>query len=262
MKKVSTNPKKPKISKGIEILFEDDNVLVINKPAGLMVHPDSKNSEGATLCDWLIERYGEEFKEVGEPMTHADGTVMYRPGIVHRLDRETSGVLLVAKNQSTFTFLKKQFQNHEILKKYLAFVYGSVKTDRGVINRPIARSRSDFRRWSAQQGSRGEAREAVTHYRVLGRKDTPIPLSLVEFEPKTGRTHQIRVHSKSMHHPLVADALYAPENLIKSHALGFDRLALHACSITFMMIDGSEKMIEAPFPADFERALADFGVVC
>ncbi|MDD5318733.1 MAG: RluA family pseudouridine synthase, partial [Candidatus Pacebacteria bacterium] len=257
-KKVEKSPKKTQKPK-IEVLYEDNDVVAINKPAGLMVHPDSKNSEGVTLCDWIIDRYGDAIKEVGEPMTLADGTILYRPGIVHRLDRETSGVLLIAKNQSAFTFFKKQFQNHTILKKYLAFVYGLVKTDRGVINRPIARSRSDFRRWSAQAGSRGEAREAVTYYRVLGRKegegDTYSEIgahsaTLLELEPKTGRTHQIRVHCKSMHHPVVADPLYEPENLKATHLLGFDRLALHARSISFMLADGVQKTVEAPFPKD------------
>ncbi len=257
-------------NKKIEILKETDDFLVINKPAGLIVHPDGKTDE-PSVSSWILETY-PEMKEVGEPTTLQDGTILYRPGIVHRLDRDTSGALVVAKNQETFDFLKKQFQDRQVLKKYIAFVYGVIRDDRGIINKPIARSKGDFRRWSAERGSRGEAREAITIYRVLSRGDGdygqngehPKSATLVEFEPKTGRTHQIRVHCKAIGHPIVGDSLYSEPYIIKNpDFLGFKRQALHARSITFTLPNIEESIkVEAPFPLDFKKALADFGFTC
>jgi 23S rRNA pseudouridine1911/1915/1917 synthase len=232
----------------LSILYEDDNVLAINKPAGLVVHSDGKTEE-PTLVDWILEKY-PEIKEVGEPGRDSEGRVIWRPGIVHRLDRETSGVMLVAKTHESFESLKKQFQNHEIQKTYHAFVLGELKKDKDVIDRPIGRSSQDFRMWSAQRGARGELREAITEYKVISK--TKI-CSFVEVSPKTGRTHQIRVHFKSIHHPLVADSLYAPKN---SQILGFKRLALHSYSISFLGMDGKEHLVATPYPEDFVNAVS------
>ena len=231
----------------IQILYEDADVLVVNKPAGLVVHGDGRTVE-PTLADWLLEKY-PALKDVGEPTKLSNGEIIIRPGIVHRIDRGTSGTLIVAKNQNTFLFLKKQFQDREVEKSYRAFVYGELKQDEGVIDRPIARSRKDFRMWSAQRGAKGVEREAITEYKVLGR----IPgFSFLELHPKTGRTHQIRVHLKAINHPVVCDKLYAPK---KDCALCFTRFALHAFSIAFTL--PSEKLIkvEAPYPSDFEQAI-------
>lgn len=242
----------------VPILYEDESILVVNKPAGLVVHEDGRTKE-PTLVDWILEKY-PEMKEVGEPLTLSSGEVIYRPGIVHRLDRETSGVLVIAKTQKAFEYLKKQFQSRETKKTYFAFVYGEIKEEEGTIDRPIARSRKDFRLWSAQRGARGEAREAVTNYAVRLRAKG---FSYVEVEPKTGRTHQIRVHFKAINHPVVCDKLYAPKLAQRSlgevgreSALGFERLALHARSLEFENLDGKHLKIEAPFPEDFEKALA------
>jgi 23S rRNA pseudouridine1911/1915/1917 synthase len=237
------------------ILYEDDYVVAINKPAGLVVHSDGLPAQvGKTkeknLTDWILEKY-PEIKEVGEPSRSANGEIIFRPGIVHRLDRETSGVMLIAKTQESFESLKKQFQNHEIKKTYHAFVLGELKKDKDVIDRPIGRSSQDFRMWSAQRGARGELREAITEYKVLHKTKE---YSFVEVIPKTGRTHQIRVHFKSIHHPLVADSLYAPEN---SQILGFKRLALHSHSIVFKNLKGIECRVEAPYPEDFKQAVGN-----
>lgn len=232
----------------IPILYEDDSVVVVNKPAGLVVHPDGKTKE-FTLVDWIRENY-PAIKNVGEPITLSNGQVIHRPGIVHRLDRETSGVLAIAKTQGSFLRFKNQFQERETKKTYFAFVYGEMKEDDGVIDRPIARSRKDFRLWSAQRGGRGETREAVTSYTVRLRAKG---LSYVEVEPKTGRTHQIRVHFKAINHPVVCDNLYAPK---REPALGFGRLALHARSLEFTDVDGRRIRVEAPFPEDFIKALS------
>jgi len=232
--------------KEIEIIFEDKNLLVINKPAGLVVHADGRTEE-KTLVDWILSKY-PDIKEVGEPTTLSTGAVLYRPGIVHRLDRDTSGVMVIAKTQDQFMDLKRQFQERETSKIYRAFVYGVVKEEDGIIDRPISRSRKDFRLWSAQRGGRGEARNAVTHYKVLARGDD---VSYIEAVPKTGRTHQIRVHFKAINHPIVADVLYAPK---RDPILGFKRLALHSCSLSIILQNNEEMTFIAPLPADFKHA--------
>lgn len=230
----------------ITVLYEDGDVAVINKPAGLVVHSDGKREE-PTLTDWIEKNYPES-KGVGEPLTLSNSDVIERSGIVHRIDRETSGVMLIAKNQPAFLFFKKQFQDRAISKIYHAFVYGEMKDDDGIINRPIGRSKKDFRQWSAQRGARGAMREAVTHYKVIAKSGG---FSFIEAIPKTGRTHQIRVHFKAINHPVVSDSLYAPK---KEKALGFKRLALHAYSIEFNSMEGKKIKIVAPYPEDFERA--------
>ncbi len=232
------------------ILFENTNVIIINKPASLVVHPDGRTDE-RTLVDWITETH-PEMKGVGEPLTLQSGEVIDRPGIVHRLDRETSGVMVIAKNQDAFLFLKSQFQNREAKKIYNAFVYGNFKETEGVIDRPIGRSASDFRRWSAQRGAKGEMREAVTEYTVL---KSIKGFSCIEARPKTGRTHQIRVHMKAINHPVVCDKLYAAN---MPTAFGFERLALHARSLTLTLPDGEVRTFEAPLPEDFQNALTQF----
>lgn len=231
----------------IPILFEDTEVLVVNKPAGLVVHSDGKTVE-PTLTDWVLENYPET-KGVGEPTKLSNGEMIDRPGIVHRLDRETSGVLVVAKNQKSFEFLKKQFQEREMEKTYRAFVHGEVKNDSGIIDRPIARSTGDFRKWTAERGRRGEEREAVTEYKVLARHEG---FSFLDVHPKTGRTHQIRVHLKAINHPVVCDKLYAAK---RDCALGFTRLALHAFSLKLKLPTGKELIVEATYPEDFQHAI-------
>jgi 23S rRNA pseudouridine1911/1915/1917 synthase len=235
----------------IKVIFEDANFLVINKPAGLVVHADGRTDE-PTLADWIIENY-PKIKTVGEPWTNPQGETIYRPGIVHRLDRETSGVLVIAKNQKTFENLKEQFQNHQVQKIYNAFVYGNVKEEKGVIDRPIGRSTKDFRRWSAQRGARGELREAITEYKVLQRgvAENGEVTTFLEVKPKTGRTHQIRVHLKAINHAVVADKLYTSLSPI----LDFQRTALHAKEITFLDLKGKPKTVVADLPKDFEKAL-------
>lgn len=229
------------------ILYENEDVVAVNKPAGLIVHGDGKTVE-PTLVDWILKKY-PEIKEVGEHGRAANGETIIRSGIVHRLDRDTSGVILVAKTQKSFENLKKQFQNHEIKKIYHAFVVGQMKNLEGTIDRPIGRSNKDFRMWSAQRGARGEMREAVTNYKVITK--TP-EYSFVEIYPKTGRTHQIRVHFKAISYPLVCDSLYSPKH---KNTLGFERLALHSYEVTFTDLDGEIHTVTAPYPNDFEQAI-------
>jgi RluA family pseudouridine synthase len=278
-----------------EILYEDENIFVFNKPAGLVVHGDGKSTE-VTLSDILIENF-PEMKNVGEsveiknqkPKIKKEETIkeddnedidsdkdipvveledgyniikIYRPGIVHRLDRETSGCLIVAKNQNTYEFLKNEFINHNVKKTYHTFVYGAVKNDSEIIDAPIGRSGKDVRKWATSRGARGVLRDAKTKYQVLARigleegaskgSTQEGTYSYIEVKPETGRTHQIRVHMKHINHPIVCDNLYAPN---KEPALGFQRLALHAHKVSFKNLKtGEVENIEAPFPEDFINA--------
>ncbi len=234
-----------------EIIYEDDSVLVLNKPAGLVVHGDGKTQE-KTLCDWVLEEY-PDMENVGEPIDTGD-EIIKRPGIVHRLDRETSGVIILAKTQDSFEFLKEQFQNRHVEKIYSAVVWGNIKNDKGIIDAPIGRHGKDFRQWSATRGARGQLREAITEYTVLSRfEEDGEKFVLVEVRPKTGRTHQIRVHMKYLNNPLVGDMLYA-EN--RPYVLGFERVALHARSMTIEIPEKGKKSFEAPYPEDFMDLLA------
>ncbi len=239
-----------------EIIFENNDYVVIKKPAGLVVHADGKTAE-RTLVDWIMENY-PEMGPVGEPLviTGKEGVEMTinRPGIVHRLDRETSGVMIVAKNQETFEFFKQAFKDRDIDKTYNAIVWGHVKEDDGVIDAPIARSKSDFRKWSAQRGARGLQRPAVTEYKVLSRfMEGNDKFTLLELHPKTGRTHQIRVHMKYFNHPIVCDSLYGEG---KPQVLGITRTALHSRQIRFTDPEGTEKVFDAPYPDDFLKVLS------
>ncbi len=235
----------------IPILYEDKDVIVINKPAGLNVHNDGKSKE-KTLVDWILQKY-PRIKNVGEPMVLDDRTKILRPGIVHRIDKETSGVLIIAKNKKSYEFLKNQFQSRKVHKVYNIFVYGNIKENRGMIDRKIGRSPNDVRRWSAQRGARGEMREAVTYFKVLKRKNN---MTFLEAIPKTGRTHQIRVHFKAIDHPVVKDELYATNFYLKQrNQLGFKRLALHARELEITLPSGKLLDIIAPYPKDFEEAI-------
>ncbi len=239
----------------LPILYEDNDVVFINKPSGILVHADGKSND-PTIVDWVLQHYPES-ASVGEPQLLSNGMSVERPGIVHRLDADTSGVLVIAKNEDAFVHLKALFQERQVQKTYRAFVYGVVKKEYDVINRPIGKSRTDPRLWSAQRGARGAMRDAITEYKVLARGDAH---SYIELHPKTGRTHQIRVHLKAINHPVVCDGLYAP----KQHpALGFSRLALHACKLALMLPSGERVVVEAPLPHDFvdaERLLAQHEV--
>ena len=260
----------------LKILFEDKNILVIDKPAGIAVHADARTTDKDITITDLILSYDKKIAKVGEPMEveyKGKKIKISRPGIVHRLDRETSGVLLVAKNQKTFLFLKEQFQNHKIKKVYKAFVYGYVSDPkaslltgkRGVINVSIGRSPVDIRMWTAGRGAREPLREAVTEYIILNKftdtdndiekKKVEHQYSYIEAYPKTGRTHQIRVHMRYINHPVVSDPLYRG---VKEKALGMKRLALHSHSITFRLPNGELKTVESLLPTDFKKVIKKY----
>lgn len=234
----------------LQVFYEDANVLVINKPAGLIVHSDGRTVE-PSVCDWVLEHY-PDMKDVGEPWTSPQGQVIPRPGIVHRLDRDTSGVMILAKTNEAHAFLKEQFQNRTTRKIYVAYVYGWPADDFGIIEAEIGRTKTLPPRWSALPSAKGNKRNAVTHWKVLARGEVEEKkVALVQAEPKTGRTHQIRVHLQYLGHPVVCDTLYAPKHPCM---LGFGRQALHAQSLLITLPSGESKTFEAPLPQDFGRA--------
>lgn len=236
----------------LPIIYEDETLVAINKPAGIMTHGDGRSTE-ETVSDWFAKKYPDA-KDVGEVQRLPDGTELARPGVVHRLDRETSGVLVLAKTQEAHAFLKEAFKRRDAKKTYLTVVYGVPKEKKGTIEFSIGRSRQDFRLRSAQPKAKGTLREAITKYEVIG--ETPEGShAFLKVMPETGRTHQIRVHLKAIHHPVVADALYAPN---RPQDFGFTRLALHAVSLDLPMPGGDRKLLEAPLPEDFTEALTHF----
>lgn len=237
----------------IKIIYEDEDILAVNKPAGLVVH-GAENIKEKTLVDWLVEKY-PEIINVGERPAFGEARpdLSGRPGIVHRLDKDTSGVLLVAKNQWAFEFLKEGFKNRIIKKKYIALVHGKLKVEKGIIDLAIGKSKTDFRKKVAggnQPAGGGILREAITEYKVLKRFSE---YTLVEVFPKTGRTHQIRVHFKAISYPVVCDKLYGGKK--QKCPLGLNRHFLHANSLEFSLLNGSRIKIEADLSQDLQNAL-------
>jgi 23S rRNA pseudouridine1911/1915/1917 synthase len=233
-----------------EVLYEDDTLLVLSKPAGLVVHSDGRTEE-SSLSEWLRER-DASLENVGGQHTLDSGRYLPRFGLLHRIDRETSGVILVAKNDETFYVLQRQFIDRSIEKVYRAFVHGVPNPKEGVINLAIGRSRVDFRQWTTGKEARGTLRPATTEYKVLISK---AGVSEVELRPKTGRTHQIRVHMKAIGCPLLSDSRYG-----SAPVLGFARLALHAHTLTITMPDGKRKTFTSPLTPDFVAAEAILGM--
>jgi 23S rRNA pseudouridine1911/1915/1917 synthase len=266
------------------IIYEDKDFLAIDKPAGLMVHPAKISGKKKprktepTLVDWLLVRY-PEVKNVG------DDPVL-RPGIVHRLDKETSGVMLIPKNQEYFEYLKSLFKAHAIKKKYLALVFGVPRESKGIIDVPIGIKNGTLKR---SVHSRKMAKRAVTEYNVLKTMRIPVApskvspdkirngadgkvasFSLLEVFPMTGRTHQIRVHLASIGHPVVGDLLYGPKKqpewvrrpIFSDAEKGgrTSRLMLHAHSLEFAPRPGNFIKIEAESPFDFGENLTPTGV--
>ena len=242
-------PANDALGANITILYEDGDVCVIDKPTGLMVHGDGR-STAPTVVDWFLA-YTPTARGVGEPGCAGDGTPLERSGVVHRLDRDTSGVLILAKTQEAFIHLKAQFHERQVRKEYRTFVFGTMKERWGTIRRPIGRSNKDFRLRSAERGARGLLRPARTDWEVLTQGREHAYLRVL---PKTGRTHQIRVHLKAIGRPIIADPLYISKEWEGRETLGFIRLALHAYSLTLLLPSGMEKTIVASLPPDFERA--------
>lgn len=217
----------------LDIIFEDSDLLIINKPSGMMTHP-AQGRYSNTLVNALLN-YGCQLSTLGGPL---------RPGIVHRLDKDTSGLMVIAKNDFAHQDLAEQFRSHAVKRKYIAIVKGRVLQEQGYIDYPLARHPQDPRKIVVSFNKR--SREALTRYRVLKRYRQ---LTLLELKPHTGRTHQLRVHLKFCGHPILGDRRY-------SRADSFSRLALHATSLCFRH-PRTKKFIEfhSALPACFDNFL-------
>lgn len=226
------------------VLAETDALLVLDKPAGLIVHSDGRTKE-PSVAEWILEHY-PALATVGESWISPQGEVIPLPGIVHRLDRTTSGVLLVAKTTEMYTYLKNEFKERRVEKTYRAYVYGHMEAEQGEIVAEICRSSTPPKKWYARPCASDDKRAAITEWKLLGLSGDA---SYIELYPKTGRTHQLRVHLASIGHAVVADHLYAAD---KGSILGFTRLALHAYSIS-VLIDGKREEFIAPLPEDFQK---------
>jgi len=231
----------------ISIVYEDENLLILNKPAGLITHPKNISDTQDSVTSWLIEKY-PELENVGEPFI-ASGSEVLRAGVVHRLDKDTSGLLIVAKNDGTFFYLKNLFQERTIKKHYLALVNGRPKDLRGVISAPLGRI--GLKRTTKIIGDKLiDKKEAVTEYQtVKNYKD----YTLLEVIPKTGRTHQIRVHLNSIGTPVAGDPIYGFKK--SSPPPGLNRLFLHAYKLEFVTPDGKKLTLETDLPEDLQNTL-------
>jgi len=233
----------------LRILYEDRHILVIDKPAGMVIHPAPGNREG-TLVNAILH-HCDDLSGIG-------GVI--RPGIVHRLDKDTSGVLLVAKNDETHRHLSGQFKEHQVKKTYKALVFGIPAKDEGTIALSVGRHPQDRKKMSTRSG---RGKEAVTHWRVAGRYGE---VALLDVDIETGRTHQIRVHLSSVGHPVVGDRVYGGTGRLKSvrdtalraKLSAMPRQALHAWRIVFVHPRENQEMeFTAPIPEDM-RDLMDY----
>ena len=233
----------------LPIVYEDEHLLVVDKPAGLVVHPAAGNFDG-TLVNALLHHCAGQLSGIGG---------VARPGIVHRIDKDTSGLLVVAKTDVAHEGLAKQFAAHSIDRRYLAIVTGVPKTSGGVVDAPLARSAVNRKKIAIVGGGRGK--RAVTHWRRL---DVLRDAALVECRLETGRTHQVRVHMASIGHPLVGDPVYGRSG--KTHGkllkeLGFHRQALHATELGFTHpVTKSRLSFSSPMPADMQQLFNALGV--
>lgn len=210
----------------LEIIYEDDDCVVINKPAGVLSHSKGAFNPEATVASWLAPK-----------MIEASGD---RAGIVHRLDRATSGVMICAKTASAHKFLQKQFSERKVAKTYLAVVAGRLEPEEAIIDIPIERNPKAPATFRA--GASGKS--AQTHYKVINTSDK---YSLLELKPTTGRTHQLRVHLKHIGHPIVGDDLYGGEQA--------DRMLLHASQLEINLPSGERKTFSVPTPAELTEIL-------
>lgn len=233
----------------LTILFEDEHLLVVDKPAGLVVHPAAGNFDG-TLVNALLHHCAGKLSGIGG---------VARPGIVHRIDKDTSGLLVVAKTDVAHEGLAKQFAAHSIDRRYLAIVNGVPKTAEGMIDAPLARSATNRKKIAIVEGSRGK--RAVTHWkRLKPLKDA----ALAECRLETGRTHQVRVHMASIGHPLMGDPIYGRSR--KTHSkvlkeLQFHRQALHAAKLGFNHpVTKSRLSFTSPMPPDMQELMHALGV--
>lgn len=234
----------------LDVRYEDDDLIVVNKPAGMVVHPAPGNPDG-TLVNALLYHCAGSLSGIG-------GAI--RPGIVHRIDKDTSGLLVVAKNDFTHRALSDALKVHDVRRIYTAVVLGGFREDSGTVDAPIGRHPTDRKRMAVLRGEGVRARDAITHYTVLGESSLDgEKFTVVRCCLETGRTHQIRVHMASIGHPLLGDPLYggAKTRFEARHKGLFCGQMLHAGRLSFIHPrTGKGMTVEAPLPDAFEKALA------
>ena len=229
----------------LDIVYEDDYIIVINKPSGMVVHPAPGNYSG-TLVNALLYHCRDSLSGIGGVM---------RPGIVHRIDKDTSGLLVVAKNDEAHTQLSQELKYHGIVREYVALVRGGFSEDKGTVDYPIGRHPVDRKKMAVILSEDKTARDAVTHYEVIGRFGE---VSYLKLRLETGRTHQIRVHMSYKGHALLGDEVYAASKTAfeKRHPALFDGQALHARRLELTHPKTRERMsFECPLPDNFQKAL-------
>ena len=220
----------------LEVLYEDSDIIVINKPKGMVVHPANGNPDG-TLVNAIMAKCKDSLSGIGGEI---------RPGIVHRLDKDTSGVIIVAKNDKAHIKLSEDLKNHKIKKTYIALVRGIIKENEATINMPIGRSKQDRKKMAVDKNGK----EAITHFKVLKRYNEKY--TLLEINIETGRTHQIRVHLSHIGYPIIGDTTYSNGK----NEWGVIGQCLHAKSLKFEHpITGKEMLIEADLPEYFQKIL-------
>ena len=216
-------------------MYEDNDIIVVNKPKGMVVHPANGNPDG-TLVNAIMSICKESLSGIGGEI---------RPGIVHRLDKNTSGAIIIAKNDKAHIALSDELKNHEIKKTYIALVRGIVKENNATINMPIARSKKDRKKMDVDKNGK----EAITHFKVIKRYQD---FTLLEINIETGRTHQIRVHLSHIGYPIIGDDVYSNGK----NKWNIEGQCLHAKCLDFKHpITGKELHIEAPIPEYFEKIL-------
>lgn len=225
----------------LQILYEDKDIIVVNKPKGMVVHPANGNPDG-TLVNAVMAICKDSLSGIGGEI---------RPGIVHRLDKNTSGAIIIAKNDKAHINLSEQLKNHEIKKTYIALVRGVVKENNATINMPIGRSKKDRKKMDVDKNGK----EAITHFKVLKRyKDC----TLLEINIETGRTHQIRVHLSHIGYPIIGDEVYSNGK----NKWNIEGQCLHAKSLDFKHpITGKNMHIEAPIPEYFENIIKELDII-
>jgi 23S rRNA pseudouridine1911/1915/1917 synthase len=228
-------------------VFQNEDVLVINKPANLSVHQDIKGYQTETLINWLL----------GNKIQLSSIGGIHRPGIVHRLDKDTSGLLIIAKNDKTHHFLQKQFADRSVEKIYLTLVDGVPPTKSGTINSPITRDQVDRKKMKVSNSSK--ARPSTTHFKVIESFHLPDSTksnkkcSLLEIKIETGRTHQIRVHMASIGHPVIGDEKYGSTKINQIfHKLGLKRQFLHAHKLKIAISEQETKSFTSPLTKDLQ----------
>lgn len=229
----------------LDIVYEDEDILVVNKPCGMVVHPAAGNPDG-TLVNAILYHCGDSLSGIG-------GVI--RPGIVHRIDKDTSGLLVIAKNDAAHLALSDQLKVHRVRRVYHAITIGNLREDEGTVDAPIGRHPTDRKRMAVLRGAEAHARDAVTHYRVLEHFDG---MCHIECRLETGRTHQIRVHMASLGHPLLGDPVYggASHRFCEAHAAWIHGQCLHAAELSLIHPRSGEEMhFSCPLPEDMERIL-------